>query len=298
MTVNHKLLQVFVAVAEQRSFRRAADQLGRSQSAVSMQIRQLEAQLGVALFHRTTRRVEPTAEGARLLLHARRALGEWELGLREIREAADLQRGAISIACVPTLAATRLPTILAAYQAAWPGIRVGLRELPARELVGSLQRREVDLGIGPAVEGAAGLDFVPVATDPIFALAGPAFPLGGGDAVGLADLCGFPILLNSWSAELRAVLERALGARGLVWDVRFEVLHVHTLVAFARQGLGVAILPRVAIPPLPDGAMQALPIRDPPLTRTVGILSRRGDSASPAAEALKAVIMRIFRAGG
>ena len=89
--VNLKLLHMFVAVAENRSFRMAAEQLNRSQSAVSMQIKQLEEQVGVAIFHRTTRRVELTSEGERLLGHARRALDEWENGLRQIRDVVDIQ---------------------------------------------------------------------------------------------------------------------------------------------------------------------------------------------------------------
>lgn len=297
LAVNHKLLQIFVAVAEGRSFRRAADALGRSQSAVSMQVRQLEAQLGVPLFHRTTRRVELTAEGAQLLTHARRAVAEWETGLQKIREAADMQRGTLAVACVPTLAATRLPAALAAYQKACPGIRVTLRELATRELVDALRRQDVDLGIGPCVDRAADLDFFPVTTDPIVALAGPAYPLGPREWVDLDTLCAYPILLNSWSAELRAALERDLALRDLAFDVKFEVLHVHTLVAFAGAGLGVAILPRVAVPSSLPAGMQVSAVGNPIMTRTVGILTRRGHSLSPAGEALKEIVMHTFRDG-
>lgn len=82
--INLKLLQSFVFVAEQYSFRQAAALIGHSQSAVSAQIKRLEAQLGVALFHRTTRRVQLTAEGEQLLSCARGAIAEVELGLRRI----------------------------------------------------------------------------------------------------------------------------------------------------------------------------------------------------------------------
>ena len=107
--INFKLLHIFIAIADNRSFRQASEKLNRSQSAVSMQIKQLEDQIGAALFHRTTRRVELTAEGSKLLTFARRALGEWENGLREIREAVDIQRGTLTFACIPTIAATILP---------------------------------------------------------------------------------------------------------------------------------------------------------------------------------------------
>ena len=99
--INFKLLHIFIAIADNRSFRQASEKLNRSQSAVSMQIKQLEDQIGAALFHRTTRRVELTAEGLKLLTFARRALGEWENGLREIREAVDIQRGTLTFAVHP-----------------------------------------------------------------------------------------------------------------------------------------------------------------------------------------------------
>src|SRR6202046_3753483 len=146
--VNLKLLHMFVAVAENRSFRMAAEQLNRSQSAVSMQIKQLEEQVGLAIFHRTTRRVELTSEGERLLAHARRALDEWDNGLRQIRDVVDIQRGTLSIGCVPTVAATILPRALNVFQKAYPGININLRELAAHDLLDSVRRREIDFGIG------------------------------------------------------------------------------------------------------------------------------------------------------
>jgi DNA-binding transcriptional LysR family regulator len=88
MNVNLKLLHSFLLVADHGSFRRAAEEANRSQSAVSMQVRQLELQLGVALFHRTTRKVELTREGEMLLDCARKAAIELQIGLRRIKEAA------------------------------------------------------------------------------------------------------------------------------------------------------------------------------------------------------------------
>lgn len=93
MNVNLKLVHTFLLVAENASFRRAAEIANRSQSAVSMQIRQLELQLGVSLFCRTTRRVQLTREGDLLLVCARRVVDELQSALHQIKEAADIQRG-------------------------------------------------------------------------------------------------------------------------------------------------------------------------------------------------------------
>jgi DNA-binding transcriptional LysR family regulator len=293
--VNLKLLHMFVAVAENRNFRMAAEQLGRSQSAVSMQIKQLEEQVGVSLFHRTTRRVELTSEGERLLAHARRALDEWEGGLRQIREVVDIQRGTLSIGCVPTVAATILPRALFAFQTSYPGINVNLRELATHDLLESIRRREIDFGIGPAVEDPTEFHFELLFNEPIFALASKNFQLPKRRSVDLADLCAFPVLLNSKSAELRKVLDRALLARGLNMEIKFEVLHTHTLTALVMAGMGVGILPRIALPKFRGSKMQALPITNPTLVRSVSVISLRGQSFSPAARELTKAVYKNLR---
>lgn len=286
--VNLKLLHMFVAVAETKSFRQAAEQLNRSHSAVSMQIKQLEEQIGVALFHRTTRRVEPTAEGEQLLVYARRALSEWDSGLRQIREVADIQRGTLSIACVPTVAATILPGVLHAFQKAYSGININLLELATHDLLETIRQRQVDFGIGPTLDESTEFKFTPLFDDPIYALASKAFRFPKRRTIELAELCAFPVLLNSKSAALRTELERALAIRGLAMKIKFEVIHTHTLIAFATAGLGVGILPKIAIPN--QSTMQALPISNPTLVRSIGIITLRGQSLSPAAAELIAFV--------
>lgn len=293
--INFKLLHMFIAVAENKSFRQASEQLNRSQSAVSMQIKLLEEQVGVALFHRTTRRVELTSEGQQLLANARRALAEWESGLREIREVVDIQRGTLSFACVPTIAATILPQALRAFQASYPGIGINLRELAGEDLLDCLRRRDADFGIGPHMEGSAEFQFVPLFDDPIYALATRAFPFRKRASIDLAELCEFPILLNSRSAALRSMLERAQAVRNLQMTIKFEVEHTHTLAALAAAGMGVGILPKVALPPLKKN-LQAAPIVNPTLVRSVCIVALRGQSFSPAARALTGAVQKFLKA--
>jgi DNA-binding transcriptional LysR family regulator len=293
--VNFKLLHMFIAVAENRSFRQASDQLNRSQSAVSMQIKLLEDQLGVALFHRTTRRVELTAEGQRLLTHARRAVSEWDAGLREIREVVDMQRGTLSLACMPTIAATILPHVLRAFQTRYPGVKINLRELAANDLMEAVRRREVDFGISPLIEGLTEFQFSPLFDDPIYALATRAFVFRRSAAIDLAELCTFPILLNSTSTALRATLERALAAKNLQMQIAFEVVHTHTLIALASAGLGVGVLPKIALPVPLKKSLQAVPIGTPPLLRSVSIIALRGQSFSPAATALVETVQKFLK---
>src|SRR5690606_6108551 len=99
--INFKLLSAFISVAEHASFRKAAEQNFVSLPAISMQIKQLEAQVGVALFQRTTRRVELTPEGEQLLISTRKAMAELDSGLSLSQQAANAQHGTLALACVP-----------------------------------------------------------------------------------------------------------------------------------------------------------------------------------------------------
>lgn len=297
MHVNLKALQVFVSVAEAGSFRKAADIVHRSQSAVSMQIKQLEEQLGIVLFHRTTRRVELTPGGDLLLGCARRALGELDGGLRRIREAADMQTGRLSLGCVPSVAATVLPAVLSAYQRDFPGIRITLRELASDDLLQAIARHDVEFGVGPGVAWASDFAFRPIARDPIYALLPAAFDTTGRPEITLTELASLPVLMYSQQAALRGNLERELASRGLRFDIRFEILHAHTLVAFAQAGLGVAVLPLVTIPARLGPKLRAVPIVDPPLERSLDVITLRGQSLSPAAERLANLIAARFPRG-
>jgi DNA-binding transcriptional LysR family regulator len=293
--INFKLLHIFIAIADNKSFRQASEKLNRSQSAVSMQIKQLEDQIGAALFHRTTRRVELTAEGLKLLTFARRALGEWENGLREIREAVDIQRGTLTFACIPTIAATILPRALRAFQANYPGISIRLRELAAADLLECIRHREVDFGIGVEMERSTEFRFDGLFDDPIYAIAMGGFRFRRRTSVDLADLCTYPVLLNSKSAALRIMLDRALAVRDLRMDIKFEVVHTHTLIALAEAGMGVGILPKIALPMPLKKDLRAAPIANPALIRTVSIVALNGQSLSPAGRTLTDAIRKCLK---
>jgi DNA-binding transcriptional LysR family regulator len=193
-----------------------------------MQIKQFEDQVGVALFHRTTRRVE-------------------------------------------------------------------LRELAAMELLECIRRKEVDFGIGVEIERSTGFQFDDLFEDPIYAITTKAFPFRRHASVDLAELRAYPVLLNSKSAALRGMLDRALTVRDLHRDIKFEVAHTHTLIALAGAGMGVGILPKVALPAPLKKNLQAVPITNPVLIRTVSIVTLRGQALSPAARALTGAVQKFLK---
>lgn len=284
MRINLKLLGTFLSVAENASFRKAAEQNHLSLPAVSMQIKQLEEQLGVPLFQRTTRRVELTAEGEQLMISGRKAMAEIESGLAHIQQAADVQQGRLSFACVPTVASSRLPLILTTFAKKYPGITVHVRECTNNDLLEAVRRREVDFGIGPVPERKSDLEFTPVFVDEYCALLPKGYQDGGRSGISLRELSKMPLLKLSSSTTFREHLDESLRANGLPVETNYEFVHVHTLVAMAEAGLGVALLPRIAIPQ--KTSLKVVRVSSPVLTRTVAIVTIKGHSLSPAAAKL------------
>lgn len=293
LNLNLKLLQTFLLVAEHSSFRTAAEKVFRSQSAVSAQIRQLEEQLGISLFHRTTRRVHLTAEGLQLMECAKRALLEVESGLRLIRESADIRRGRVSLSCSPTIAETRLARVLAAFEKDYPGIEISVRELTSAALFETVRRREVDFGIGPVVETAE-FQFEPILEDPFYALVPKRFLNTTKDAISLATLTNMPLLVLSAATALRRTLEATMKERNLSFTTRYEFAQAQTLISMADAGLGAAILPRVALPSRPNPKTHALRIVNPPIVRQVAVITLRGQSLSPASTRLVQLLHQLI----
>ena len=281
MNVNIKLLSVFVLVAEHSSFRKAAEELGRSQSAVSTQIRQLEEQLGVTLFHRTTRRVTPSSEGEQLLTYVRKALAEIDDGVQAIFAAAQLGRGRVMLSCSPTIAGARLAPILAAFKIEFPDAFVHVREQAAAEMLDSIQAQDVDLGIGPRVKREADFHFRGVLEDEVCAVVPFAAAITDETGITLAELGRLPVLMVTKSAALRADIDRVLEKQHVVLEPQYEGMHVQTMLALVEAGLGAAILPRIAIP-TGTPRYRVLPIR-PPMSREICIITLAGKTLSPVA---------------
>ena len=292
-SVNLKLLQTFLLVGEHSSFRTAAEKTFRSQSAVSAQIRQLEKQLGVPLFHRTTRSVHLTAEGLQLIECAQRALQEVEAGLRNIRESADIRSGKVSLSCSPTIAETRLARVLAAFEKDYPGIEVSVRELTSAALFESIRKREVDFGIGPVVETTE-FHFKPILEDPFYALVPKRFLNTTKDTISFATLANMPLLVLSHATALRGMLETAMKERNLTWTSRYEFAQAQTLISMAGAGLGAAVLPRVTLPSKVSPETYVLRIVTPSLSRQVAVITLRGQSLSPASLRLVQLLEKLI----
>jgi DNA-binding transcriptional LysR family regulator len=185
---------------------------------------------------------------------------------------------------VPTIASTRLPAILTAFAKKYPGISVHVRELANQDLLEAVRRREVDFAIGPVPEKKGELEFAPIFVDDYCAMLPRGYQDNGRASISLRELSKLPLLKLSSSTAFRDHVDNALKANGLSHESNYEFMQVTTLVAMAEAGLGIALLPRVALPRRTP--LKVVRIIGPALSRTIAIVTIRGHSLSPAAARL------------
>ena len=239
-------LEYFAAVARHRHFTRAADALYVTQSALSQQVRRLEAELGLALFARTPRGVELTAAGTDLLVRAEAVLAEVAAARAEMDQHAGALRGMVRLAAT-TADTLRLPGALAAFHAEHPGVGIALRQGSGAEVVDLVRRGSADLAVAALGDGAAsaepGLDVVALVAERLRVVLPPGDPAAGLGPVALWDLRDRPFVLPEAGTALRALVGAACNDAGFSPLPRFEVSDPAAVRSLVHAGLGVSIVP-------------------------------------------------------
>jgi DNA-binding transcriptional LysR family regulator len=239
-------LEVFVAVAEERSFSRAADRLHVVQSAVSATIRNLEAELGVALLRRTSRRVELTEAGAEVLPEARRTLAAAQATRDVVDEVRGGLRGTVRLGIMQAQRGTGfgVAALLAAFGAVHPGVRVLTRQRASATQAEDVREGRLDVAvIGLPKAQLPGLDVRPLTREDLRLAVPRGHRLAGRSSVGLAELAdeSFVDVPPDWGT--RIVVDRAYAEAGIARRVAYEVNDIGTLVDFVRHGLAVSLVP-------------------------------------------------------
>jgi DNA-binding transcriptional LysR family regulator len=243
-------LAAFCAVVERRSFSQAAEQLGVTQPAVSLQIRSLEKRLGVQLLDRSGRRVEPTEAGQRLYRSAQRLLAMEEQLLAELGDDAEGElAGRLEIGASTGPGGTVVPIVLAEFQQLHPGVHVALSVSDTQHVVEQVARRELELGVVGASRRHRGVVFEPFFRDEVV-LAVPRGHRFADRTVALDELKVEPLVLMQEGAGVRQVIEEELRAAGLRLrdlDVRLELGLQESARSAVVAGYGVTFISRSAI---------------------------------------------------
>lgn len=279
-------LRAFVAVAKLGSFRAAAEELHLSQPALSRRIEKLEAALGVRLFHRTTRKVDMTTVGREFSHRANELLNNLEQSLMGIRDVAAHVSGEVTIACIPSAVRYFLPGILMAYHQRYPQIMVRIIDQGANEVLTTLLRNEADFGLNYIGTQEPDLEFEPILKEPFVVACRPEHPLARKKKVTWDELSAHEYMSVTKDSGNRFLLDLALTDNPKRPRWYCEAQHVSTLVSLVEAGMGVAAVPRLSMPPDGHPTLVSVPLVNPVITRTVGLIRRRGRALSPAAQQL------------
>ncbi|MGW9331195.1 LysR substrate-binding domain-containing protein [Bosea sp. NPDC055594] len=288
-------LQAFVSIAERGSFHAAASHLNLSQTALSHRIRKLEEGLGIQLLQRTTRQVSLTKAGTALLPKARRVFEELGSSLDELRLDAEEISESIKVGCLPTIAMCSMPDVIAAFARRHPDIRVRVHDNSASEIADKVQSGEAEFGITIVAANRWDLELKPVVKEPFVLVCPRDSPLAAASSLSWAQLEGLPLVRISAETGNRILIDDALGARRETLAWRYEVQRVATAVSFVRAGLGCTILPQLALDLAASGELAAIPLRSPTVTRTLGIITRKGVALKPAARELLSLVVDALK---
>jgi DNA-binding transcriptional LysR family regulator len=250
MSINLHLLRLYTAVVEHGGVVAASRALNVSQPAVSRAVRELERQLGVPLLERGTRGVRPTADGAEIYAHARgvfsaeRAVEEAVHGLKGI------ERGALHIGASTTIATYVIPTLIAEFANAHPGIDLRLSAVHTRTLVDMLLRYELDIAVAEAPVDNPRIRVTPWRWDEMVVIAAPGHRLVGArskDGVDVAELSNEVFILREPESGTRKIVESALHRAGVRTQRIMAVDGTEVIKQLVAEGLGLGVVSRFAV---------------------------------------------------
>lgn len=280
-TLDFDNLKSLVAIAETGSFTAAGERVHRTQSAVSMQIRKLETQLGRQLFSRQGREARLTADGELLLAHARRILKAHQEAVAAFDAAA--LAGEVRIAAPDDYASSFMPGILVRFAESHPRVRVDLRSLPSHEASRLVERGEIDLALVTQGHGERGGTVVH--REPLVWVAARGHCLAEGDPL--------PLAIFHEHCVFRRHAITALDAAGRPWRIAYTSQSIAGVYAAVETGLAIGTL-------LPSNLRPGLVVLGesdglPPLPDIAILLIRRSDAFSPLVDALWAHVLAAVR---
>jgi DNA-binding transcriptional LysR family regulator len=290
-------LEHFVAIAEERSFTRAAGRVHLVQSALSVSIRALERDLGVRVFERSTHHVSLTDAGDALLPEARRTLAAAEHARDSVAAVRGIVRGTLRIGMMQSLTIVDVASLLARFHSRHPGVEIQTRPAVGGSvaLAEEVRRGRLDCAFISLPGGAPpGVSLTPLASEPFFLIAAPNRLPAGGKGLTLRDLdgAGFVDFSPGWGT--RVAIDQAFASAGLERSVDVEVADVTTLIELVRAGLGLGFLPHsmfesrgalldaCTIPSIPEwDVVLAVQVTGPPTAAAKSFFELIGEGGPP-----------------
>jgi DNA-binding transcriptional LysR family regulator len=291
-------LRYFLALAQELSFTKGAIRANVAQPALSRQVRKLEDELGTALVDRTSRRVQLTAAGRRLAVHATLIIDEVETARAEILQITDLSTGRLAIGTTQTPGPLNVARLLYDFHALHPGIELAVREELSVAIADRLRTDELDLGLVSEIPEPArhGLDMRQIASEPLVVALPPGHRLAADAEVDFHALGNESFILFPEGATIRSTFDRLAAEHGIDPHIAFVTTDTDRMRELVGLGLGISLLPE-SDANRPGHEHASAHIRGEALTYRIYLARRSSRRQSPAALAMSALLAATFTAG-
>ena len=288
-------LRYFVVAAEEQNFSRAAKRLRIAQPPLSAQIKQLEGELGVKLFDRTSRGVRLTEAGRLLLGEARRIFVQLDQSVEFIRQVGDGRIGRLALGFLPSVAHGVLPNMLREFRERFPNVELSLQEMSPDEEVQKLRNNQIDAGFLYLPVDETGLEVRPILREPFIVALPDEHSLATETQVAMSQLAEEPFILppqHQVPACYGHIMEACRRAGFFPKAVQKDVWLMQTIVDLVAGGLGVALVP-ASLKNLRRTGVTYKEIKDLSITVEIGVVWRR-DDPSAVLQAFLEVVEEIF----
>lgn len=268
-------LRYFLVLAEELHFGRAAERLHMAQPPLSQQIRQLEKELEVKLFDRTTRRVELTAAGNLLFQQAQQLVHHADSLERLMNEHRLGETGELRIGFVDSAAYEVMPQLVRAHRARYPGIKLRFHHMSSETQREALPSGDIDAGIARTLGAATAIDHLVLHREPFYLAVSNDHRLAARSSAALADLAGEPFIsfTRRLSQALANEIRDLLAEAGVSYEPDIEADEFATVLGLVAAGEGIAVVPATVRSFRPPN-LTYLPFRDPEATTRLFLLTR------------------------
>lgn len=280
-------IRYLLAVAEHGNFTRAAQALHVSQPALSQQIKQLEASMGVLLFDRSGRSIVPTDAGRVYLEHARRSLRELEAGRRAVMDVSDLSRGQLRLGVTPTFTEYLVAPLIDRFNALHPGVGITLTEMSLEQIIDALINDALDLAIGFTADHGAEIDSQPLFDERLCLVTADPH-LDGQAPLTLADLQTLRFALLAPGFATRMAVDAWCQKQRFAPNIALEANSIAILLKVVKQGRMATILPDAIV--REQSELRELETTHLLPSRTAALLRRKNGYQSVAADAFATLV--------
>lgn len=287
-------LRLFMKVAHNKSFSETGREANLSQPALSRTIRLLEENLEVRLFDRTSRTVSLTAAGETLLPIVERLTADFDHAFSELALNFAGERGRVVLGALPSVAAGILPTAIAEFRNVHPHVELIIRDQLSGTLYQQMQERQVDLAISTPPEQGQFI-FEPLFEDPLVLVVRKGGPLDTGEPADWDIFGQHPFIAMAARSSVRELTDAAMIKAGVTARPLYECAQLTSVRALIEAGLGITALPESAATMLKTNSVHLRSLRNPNVSRMIGLAYPAGRTLPPAASAFARHFMRLAR---